>query len=332
MVTFRQVARSYVAAARRAEREQKRRAREAARDYKEQLKRKEISSAADTVKQYEEYIAVLMSIHKNCADKIDWEQVLAEPEPDKPEKQDVLEREAKQRLDSFKPSFFDKIFGSSNRKIRKLEEQVAAARQKDESNYQTQLKEYKSQLDEWMVVQKLAQGIEAKSPDSYKSVLEFFEPFSDITSIGSSMNFNFTKDHVDIELHVNSADVIPNFVVSQTSSGKLSKKDMAKGKFNELYQDYVCGSVLRVARETLAYLPVNSVTVHAMAEMLNSKTGHLEQAPILSALFVPATMNKLNFQTLDPSDSMSNFLHNMKFSKTNGFSVVEKVEQKPLVV
>ena len=34
----------------------------------------------------------------------------------------------------------------------------------------------------------------------------------------------------------------------------------------------------------------------------------------------------LNLETIDPSDSMRNFVHNMNFSKTKGFSVIEKVE------
>jgi hypothetical protein len=326
MVTFRQVARSYVAAARRAEREQKRRANEAARDYKEQLKQEEILNVADAVRQYEAYITVLMSVHKSCADKLDWQQVLSEEEPEKPERESTLENEARLQLEKFKPSFLDKIFGTEKGKIKKLEAQILVAKQKDEENFEERLKEYHQQYDEWNVVQTLGVGIEQKSPEAYRATLEFFEPFSDIGAIGSSLDFNFSKDHVDIELHVNSADVIPDFVVSQTSGGKLSRKSMPKSKFNELYQDYVCGSVLRVAREILAYLPVSSVAVHALAEVLNTKTGQLEETPILSALFVPATMDKLNFQSLDPSDAMANFVHHMKFSKTNGFSPVGKVE------
>jgi len=321
MVTFKQVARSYTSAVKAAERDQKRRAREAARLYKEKQKQQEIANAAETVSRYEEYIDVLRSIHKNCTDKIDWQQIKDDPEPPKPEKQNINEQAARQKLDNFKPTFFDKIFGSK-KKIQTLEQAVEQAKVQDQKDFETA----KETHEDWEKVQAIAKGIQAKDPQAYANALNYFEPFSDIVDLGSKIGLSFDKDFVEIELHVNNSEVIPNYVVSQTKTGKLSQKEMPKGKFNELYQDYVCGGLLRVARETLAYLPIQMVAVHAIAEMVNSATGHLEKVPIVSAILPPETMDKLNFETLDPSDSMQNFVHNMKFSKTNGFSQVEKVD------
>jgi hypothetical protein len=326
MVTFKQVARSYTSAVKAAEREQKRQAREAARLYKEQQKQQEITNAAETVKRYEEYIDVLMSIHKNCTDKIDWQQIQDDPEPPKPVKQSTHENAARQKLDNFKPSFFDKIFGSK-KKIQALEQKVEQAKAQDLKDFETAKETY----EDWQKVQAIAKGVQVKDPQAYADALNYFEPFSDISDLGSKIQLSFEKDFVEIGLHVNNSKVIPNYVVSQTRTGKLSQKDMPKGKFNELYQDYVCGGLLRIARETLAYLPVQMVAVHAMTEMVNTTTGHLEEVPIVSAILPPETMDKLNFETLDPSDSMQNFVHNMKFSKTNGFSQVDKVDIKEII-
>lgn len=58
MVTFRQVARSYVSAVKAAEREQKRRNKEATRLYKEQSKQQELANANDALRNYENYINV----------------------------------------------------------------------------------------------------------------------------------------------------------------------------------------------------------------------------------------------------------------------------------
>ncbi len=323
MVTFKQVARSYTSAVKAAERDQKRRAREAARLYKEQQKEEEIANAAETVRRYEEYIDVVMSIHKNCTDKIDWQQIQDDPEPPHPEKQKIHETNARQKLDNFEPSFIDKIFGSK-KKIQALEQAVEQAKAQDQEDFKTA----KETHEDWQKIQGIAKGIAEKDPKAYEEALKYFEPFSDISDLGSHIQFSFEKDFVEMELHVNNSEVIPNHVVTQTKTGKLSQKDMPKGKFNELYQDYVCGGLLRVARETLAYLPVQMVAIHAMSEMVNSSTGHLEEVPIVSAMLPPETIDKLNFETLDPSDSMQNFLHNMKFSKTNGFSQVDKVNIK----
>ncbi len=323
MVTFRQAIRYSAAAARASERNRNRRAKEAARQFKEQQKQNEIENAFETVKRYDDYIEVLMSVHKHASDKIDWQQILEDEEPPQAEKLKIHETATRQELNDFTPSLFHKIFGSK-RKIQSLEEAISQAIVQDQKDFDT----VKEVHDDWQKTQKIAKGVQEKNPQSYADAFNYFEPFSEIAALGSKIQVSFDKDFIEIELHVNNSEVIPNYVVSVTKTGKLSKKDMPKSKFNELYQDYVCGGLLRVARETLAHLPVQMVTVHAMAKLVNTSTGHLEDTPIVSVLLPPETIDNLNFETLDPSDSMKNFVHNMKFTKTNGFSQVDKLNAK----
>lgn len=40
---------------------------------------------------------------------------------------------------------------------------------------------------------------------------------------------------------------------------------------------------------------------------------------------MPETIEKLNLDMIHPSDSMRNFIHNMNFKKTSGFSEVKRV-------
>ncbi len=101
---------------------------------------------------------------------------------------------------------------------------------------------------------------------------------------------------------------------------------MPKGQYYELYQDYVCGCALRMAREMFALLPLQNVYIHALGEFLNTKTGHLDEGPVLSVQIPRATLEKLNFSKIDPSDSMTNFKYNMKFKKTQGFDFIEKLK------
>jgi hypothetical protein len=85
---------------------------------------------------------------------------------------------------------------------------------------------------------------------------------------------------------------------------------------------------LRVGRELLALLPVPVVVVNAVADVLNSSTGNIESHTILSVAMSGDVLAGMNFKALDPSDSMKNFKHNMTFSKTGGFSPVEKLSEK----
>ena len=105
---------------------------------------------------------------------------------------------------------------------------------------------------------------------------------------------------------------------------------MPKGEFFTIYQDYVCGAALRAANELFALLPIDMVFVTAVDDLLNTSTGHKEEQPILSVAIPRGTLDSLNLSNIDPSDAMTNFVHNMIFKKTKGFEAVEKVTSEQL--
>ncbi len=73
-------------------------------------------------------------------------------------------------------------------------------------------------------------------------------------------------------------------------------------------------------------LTCKMVIVTALVKPLNTQTGHMEEQPILSVAIPRKTLNQLNFETLDPSDSMNNFIHKMNFKRTAGFSSGERIK------
>lgn len=324
-MSWKGAARSCAATARRIERDQQRRARVAAQQFKQLQKEQAIASAAQAVASYNEYLAVLQAVHQDCSEPLDWKAMQREAAPAAPTPSTQHELTAQAALDAYEPGFFDRLFKRGPAKRARLEEAVAAAREQDEQLTATRQREYTQQQADWQDRQLLTEQVLAKNTEVYQQVLEAFAPFDGIGQLGSSLEFTFTDDHIEVDVHVNTAEVIPNFVVSQLASGKLSRKALPISKFNELYQDYVCGCLLRVAREVMAHLPVSQVVVHALAEQLNSATGLLERQIIVSVTMPRATMATLNFAALDPSDSMRNFNHTMKFTKTGGFQAVERV-------
>ncbi|WP_190809816.1 hypothetical protein [Flagellimonas sp. S3867] len=328
MTTIKGAIRSYGAAVRRMEREQQRQAREAAKKIKQQQKLKEIQNSTQAVADWENYVDTIQSVHKNCTEPIDWKQIENTTKPIEPPFEGNFELAAKYKLDNFKPSFFDKIFGSTQRKVNELNENMNEAKSKDKKKYDSNYQKYLEELQNWEELQNISKGVKNRDPEYYKNALEYFEPFSDIGELGSKINFAFDQNFIDIDLYVNSLDVIPDYELKQTSTGKLSKKSMSKSRFNELYQDHICSASIRVAREAFAYLPISYARINALSKIVNSTTGHLEEQPILSVIFLPETINSLNLETIDPSDSMKNFVHQMSFSKTKGFSIVQKAELK----
>jgi len=330
MTTFKGFVRSTNATMGRIERASQRRVREAAKQYKLQLKQQELENATKAVRDYEEYIEVLKSGHKDANEWVNWEQISQEPKPQEPVLLQDKEKEAKRKLEKYRPSFIDKLFKLSKGKVKRFEAKIKLAVEEDQKNYKVSLDQYKKDLNDWEELQLISKGVLAKDVTCYKKAIEYLTPFSDIKELGSKLEMGFESDYVIVDLYINDDNIVPKYLLSQTSTGKLSKKNMPVSKFNELYQDYVCSCVLRVGRETLACLPVKYVIVNALGNLLNTVTGKMEDQVVLSVALYPETFAKINFETIDPSDSMKNFVHNMKFSKTNGFTVVSKLDANNL--
>ncbi len=190
---------------------------------------------------------------------------------------------------------------------------------------------YNKELVEWERLKKIANGIISKEITAYQEAIHYFNPFADINELGSKLTLEVTQCNATICLYVNNKQIIPDYILSTTKTGRLSKRNMSATKFNELYQDYVCSCVLRVAREIFAYLPVNLVVVNAMGELYNNSTGIKKEEVIVSVAISPDILCRLNFNFVDPSDSMKNFPHNMKFGKTTGFIAVESIKAENLI-
>ena len=100
---------------------------------------------------------------------------------------------------------------------------------------------------------------------------------------------------------------------------------MSKSGYFSLMQDYICSTMIRVARDSFALLPVEKVYVHAVDDVLNTATGHQDEVTLVSVEFDRARLQSLNMELIDPSDAITGFNNNMKFAKTTGFKAVERI-------
>ena len=198
---------------------------------------------------------------------------------------------------------------------------------------QVAVAEWTEEHAEWKDVRDIALRMLNGDHQAKLDAIEAFDSFSEISHLGSSTQIVVHENGVlEAKLAIHASKVIPTNMKSLLKSGKLSAKSMPIGRFNELYQDYVCSCVLRVGRELMAVLTDEIVIVTALDDMLNSATGHMEERPILSVAFSRSTVDGLSLDTLDPSDSMRNFVHTMSFKKGFGFSPVSALDALSLVV
>ena len=319
--------RSLAAEQRRIEREALRRQRELERQRKQYEKMQELEQAAYKVEVFENYIDVLMSIHKDCGKTWHWDIIVNRKPPEKPIEKTIHENVAKSKLSSFVPSFTDKLLKRIETKHNELIKALDDAKLQDKREFLQSLNEYNQQYAEWQVTQELAKRILSGEIEAFTEAIEQVDPFSEISEIGSSIEFHIEDNRlIEATIFVNSDEIIPKETKSLLKSGKLSVKKMTKTRYYELYQDYICGCAIRVARELLALLPIEMTIITTVGELLNTKTGHLEKCPILSVAIPRETLNRLNISAIDQSDAMENFVHNMKFIKTKGFRPVKRIE------
>lgn len=192
--------------------------------------------------------------------------------------------------------------------------------------------EFKKELDEWRRMRLLAKRVLNRDAEGYIEALTDHSGIGKVAGLGLSILFEVPDAKlVECDLKVNGRDIIPENVKSLTSTGKLSSKPMPKARFHEVYQDYICGCVLRVAREVLALLPVNMVIVTAKVSAMQSNTGKEADIAVLSAAMPRTVMDQLDFERLDPSDSMVNFDHRgdvIASRKSGSFVAIEPLSHK----
>ena len=274
-------------AQRRGEREAKRRQKELDRRLKEQAKLSALEQARLEVEAHQNELEVLLSVHKERSAVVDWRALASGLPPHEPA-----------RLARHELVALAKQTG------------VEEARDVDEREYQTAHARYETEFAQWKKIHSLARRVLAGEGRAYTEAVSESSALTEISNLGSSIQMTVHDAKViGCELKVNGRDVIPADAKSLTAAGKLVLKAMPKARFHEIYQDYVCGCVLRLAREMFALLPVDTVILTATVDGIDSRTGHTAELPVLSVVAARSEIERLAFEHLDPSDALENFQH-----------------------
>lgn len=161
---------------------------------------------------------------------------------------------------------------------------------------------------------------------AYLEVIGAFNPFEDLLEYGSGFLVGTDDpDILEVEFQVRSEEVVPTIGYSLTSTGKLSEKELSKAAYYDLVQDYVASTILRVARDSFALLPINTVLIHACDNVINTATGMEEEMTLVSARITREQTERINFELVDPSDCLGLFESNCNFKKTSGYTPVDRL-------
>lgn len=289
--------------------------REKLRRQKELDKELELENAKLEVEEFENKLELVKSIHKECDEYMDWVQLQEIMPPFKLGEAGPKELAAREKLDRFKPNFFHKLFRLVDKKRGELEQRVSNGQIEDKEDYAA-----------WQNLTDTAQSILNGDLDAYLKVIEEMSPLDDLSEFGSGFEFFVEHpDYIEVEFDVKSESAVPKEIKTLTKTGKLSVKAMPKSQYFDILQDYVCSCILRIARDMFALLPIRHILIHAMDNQLNTETGYEENITVISVKIDRPTLESLNFESIDCSDAMKNFKHNMKFFKTSGFKPVDKL-------
>lgn len=287
------------AAQRRQQREAQKRQRELERLEKEQAKFSAMEQARLEVERFENALDVLLSVHKEQGETWNWESLAASLPPPRPQKGSYHEMRARQNCIVLEPT-----------KQANSQASIDQARLHDDSDFDQSMTVYRDEMAEWEKINSFAKRVLSGDHKVYTELLSEFNPFAEISELGSAIHFTaHSPKLIECELKVNGKQAIPSEAKMLTSTGKLTVKPMSKGRFHEIYQDYLCGCVLRVAREILALLPVEIVLVNAFADWTEPSTGRTSEQAVLSVVMPRTAMADLNFDALDPSDTIESFQH-----------------------
>lgn len=293
---------------------------------KELAKQTEKAQAAHQFEQFENYLELLVSLHKDWGDTWDWNGYASAAAPPAPEVSNRNELVASEALRSYSPGFFEKLFGGAKKYALSLEGDVVRGRAADQAEHEEALRQHQRELELWSQRRALAMRILSHDPSSYAEALAHASAFEEVAEFQVRARIAATEgDVVAVMCQLSDAEVVPTEEVKLSAAGKLTTKTMPATRYWSLYQDFVCSSAIRIAHETFAVLPIDRVIVNVGAVRTNPSTGHPEQPTFLAVHFARETLSKLNLDNIDPSESMKNFPHRMKFKKTTGFDAVAPI-------
>lgn len=305
--------RSAAADERRRQREERTRLRELERLAKEMAKLSALEQARIDVQTREAEFAALLTVHKDVTEAVDWYAISASLGPPEPLRRSHKELRAKQDellaragLDRFRTSGFESA-------------SVSAALE-DDADYKIEMERWSASTHELQKSRYLALRILSGDCDGYREVLDGLNLFEESPDVRAQSRFLVHDRHtVECVMTVDGTGIIPTETRSLTSTGKVSSKALSKGRFHEIYQDYVCSCALRAARDVFAILPIDLLVVTAEVKATDA-LGVITQRPALSALVSRDDISSLNFDTLDPSDTIEALPHrgSVRLSKRNG--------------
>lgn len=273
---------------------------------------------SEAVTAYQNALYALSHIHNEAYDFFDFE---SDPIQYVTREIGPLQKEALAKLETFKPSFFDRLFKKDVTKYEELQENVFKAIEEDEENRQVHT-----------VEPTLAANLKKLQPqamDQFIKLVGGFDVFNDdVVSISHHYSMNVDEaDAIIVNVTTNMAEDIIDNVVEINDKGKYSDKKLSKTAFNQRTYAYICSLALGVATEALAITPLYKCFVNITDQSVNTATGLSSNQVILAGEFDERQLIQYDYETLNPIEVVEKSSVEMNYTDRNGFKEVQPIGQ-----
>lgn len=270
------------------------------------------SAEAKEVEAYTSYVDMLLSVHFETVQPVDWEAILQE-DLDQLAAHGPNSEVARHKLDVFQPTWLDRLFRRDEAKRGALREELNKAVEHD-----------KAVLSEKRALCEKASLVLAGDESTWLESLPAHQAFDSLEQFGNTVHAQFRNSELAVYVELGEEEVVPAEVLSLTAKGNLSRKKMGKTNYFALYQDYVCSCILGAAPNVFAILPSEQVLINVYDR------SQADEPPIKGCIAsVRIRRNELSgmlFELQDSSRTVESFEHNMNHLKTKGFRLVEELE------
>lgn len=299
--------RSIGATVRRIERHAAQERRAAERAFKASAAANAREAAVWDVRLHAATLASLESMHREAMDPINWQAIALQPAPAAPVAREL----------PAPSSFLERVFtGKRDRAQQELNEAHRAAL----ANYEDAVVQHREQVS-------LAQAVLAWDPHAFVEVVCATRCLEEVAGMLQSRRVDvvFESWRATAEYTVAADDIVPTHEKVLNAKGLVSAKKLSNARRMEIYEDYVCGSALRVARELMAATPVTEVLVHVSSTGVDPATGHPRLDTILSVLVPRDILHQINWDHVDASELTGRLSHRMQVKRGKGFQPVERL-------
>lgn len=264
--------------------------------------------------QEEDMLEMLKSAHKHCCREISWQGVNDMKPPFDMNSYGPNKTQAVERYENYEPGFMEKIFKFlKDKKKDKLLQDIEDAEKKDSVL-----------CSEYKILHELSTNIIEGNIDSYFQVIDEMRPFDNLLKCGSSIEIGTNDSNsIEVEFNADSENVIPKSIFNKD----INDSEDTEITYYEFVEEYVCSSILYIAKSIINLIPVNKVVIHVTDNVIDMDKGVKDNITILSIVFDRETLNKLNMNTINPIDALDYFICNIRHQKTSGFRSVERIVQ-----